>query len=470
MKIDLIVAEIGSTTTAVNAFDRLSTAEPQFLGQGTHYTTVEAGDVRVGLRGALEKLKQKLGVRELKANEMLASSSAAGGLRVTVHGLVYDMTVKAANEAALGAGAIVKMVTAGNLTDTDLDRIRKTNPNIILLAGGVDYGERDTVLFNARRLAGLNLAVPVVYAGNIACQDEIKTILGHYVMVVNNVYPRIDQLDVEPTRKVIQEVFERHIVNAPGMTHVNEMVSGGIMPTPGAVMAASRLMNESIGDLMVLDVGGATTDVHSVTDGSEDIERILIAPEPRAKRTVEGDLGVFVNARHLVERIGEDKLGNEMGFPVLPVLAQLHKIPATEEEYRLVLRLTQEAATAALSRHAGQTRHLYGLGSRVAIAEGKDLTQVKWVIGTGGALTRLSGGRNILRELLKAGSPGALYPPQEASILLDHHYIMASVGVMSHRYPEAAERLLAASLQIVPAQIESVPTKVLPDRTGGRTN
>ena len=33
--------------------------------------------------------------------------------KMTVHGLVYDMTAKAAREAALGAGGILHYVTAG---------------------------------------------------------------------------------------------------------------------------------------------------------------------------------------------------------------------------------------------------------------------------------------------------------------------------------------------------------------------
>ena len=71
---------------------------------------------------------------------MLATSSAAGGLKMTVHGLVYDMTAKAAREAALGAGGILHYVTAGRLRRTDLAKIKEIRPNLILIAGGVDYG------------------------------------------------------------------------------------------------------------------------------------------------------------------------------------------------------------------------------------------------------------------------------------------------------------------------------------------
>ena len=445
MKVDVLVAEIGSTTTVVNAFDRLATEDPRYLGQAMSPTTVEEGDVLQGLNGAVEALRRHLGAEQLDWELMLASSSAAGGLRMTVHGLVYDMTVKAANEAALGAGAVVKMVTAGELSDSDLKRLKDTRPNIVLLAGGVDYGEKNTAIGNAHKLASLDLQVPVIYAGNTACCDDIRDILGPDTYLVDNVYPRIDQLNVEPTRRVIQEVFERHIVTAPGMGRVREMVAGDLMPTPGAVMEAAKVLYEVAGDLMVLDVGGATTDVHSVTAGSEEVARMLIAPEPKAKRTVEGDLGLYVNAANLVQRMGEEDLSEELGFSVRRVMENLPQIPKSQQEVEFVTRLTLEAAEIAMSRHAGRLRHLYGPAGRTTVAEGKDLTQVRWVIGTGGALTRLPAGRDILNDLCKKHEPLALYP-KEATVLVDEEYIMAALGVLSRRYPEAARRLLAGSL------------------------
>ena len=308
---DVLVAEIGSTTTVVNAFVGLETPAPKFLGQGMAPTSVLMGDVTIGLQGAVDDLERNL-KSKVRWQRMLATSSAAGGLRMTVHGLAHDMTARAAREAALGAGAIVKMVTAGELQAYDLEQIRQIKPNIILLAGGVDYGERTTAIANAKLLADLGLNAPIVYAGNVACRDEVVDIIqarGQRVIAVENVYPRIDELNIEPTRGVIQQVFEEHIVHAPGMERIREMVQGAIMPTPGAVMQAAQVLYRAIGDVIVVDVGGATTDVHSVTPGSDEMARLLVSPEPLAKRTVEGDLGVYVNARHVAELLRPGEIG-----------------------------------------------------------------------------------------------------------------------------------------------------------------
>lgn len=452
MKIDLLVAEIGSTTTVVNAFNDLETC-PIFIGQGQFATTVLEGDVNIGLKGAIEDLAKNLCVESIDYKELIATSSAAGGLRMTVHGLVYDMTVKAAKEAALGAGANIKFITAGKLRKSDLRKIEEIKPNIILIAGGVDYGERDTALHNAELIADMNLNIPVIYAGNIENHEDVKDAFcgkETELYIVDNVYPKIDELNVEPTRKVIQEVFEKHIIHAPGMEHVREMVTGPIMPTPGAVMEASQLLYDDIGDLVTVDVGGATTDVHSVTEDSDEISRILINPEPKAKRTVEGDLGVYVSMKNVVDMVGKEELVKELQITMeeLEDLIANHKpIPETDLEKQFVEKLTLHATITAVRRHAGVLKHLYGPSGKKTIAEGKDLTQVKYIIGTGGALTRLPNRKSILQQIPLSNKGNDLLPNTEAEVLIDNHYIMASLGVMAKKYPEEALRLLENSLK-----------------------
>ncbi len=451
MNIELLVAEIGSTTTVLNAF---SLENAEFLGQGQAPTSVMNGDVRIGIKQAMQNLADKLNTDELKYKELLATSSAAGGLKMSVHGLVYDMTVKAAKEAALGAGGIIKKITAGKLRRTDIADLKELSPNLILLAGGTDYGERDTAIHNAELLARSGIDAPLIYAGNIENRREIELIFreecGRDIYIADNVYPKLDKLNIEPTRKIIHEVFERHITGAPGMEHVRDMVTGSIIPTPGAVMECALLLYQSIGDLVVFDVGGATTDVHSVTDGSEEIQSISISPEPKAKRTVEGDLGVFVNAPNIIETEGADLLSQRLGIDVTATMDGYFAIPKTPEEFTLVTELTRIASCTALERHAGQLRHVYTPSGRKTVAEGKDLTRVSTFVATGGALTRLPNRQTLMETLRDYNKTGmSLLPkPGMAKILYDEHYIMASLGVMARHYPAAALKLLQKSLNI----------------------
>ena len=449
MHADVLIAEIGSTTTLMNAF-RLGD-EPKYLGQGMAPTTVLEGDVRVGLSRALADLEKNLG-EPLSYDRMLATSSAAGGLRMSVHGLVYDMTVRAAEAAALGAGGVIRQVTGGKMSRYDLMDLKALHPNLILIAGGADYGERATALYNSEQIAALGMGdVPVLYAGNVQNQNVVKSIFdeaGIPLFLTENVYPRLDELNIEPCRKTIQKVFEQHIVRAPGMEGIRDLVTGPILPTPGAVMEAARLLYDELGDLLVLDIGGATTDVHSVSEGSPEIAALATRPEPFNKRTVEGDLGLFVNARHLVDAIGPEELDRELRIDTESVMAQYAPIPATDEQLKLTERLCLEAGKTAIQRHAGKYRYIYLPEGRKTMTEGKDLTQVKYIIGTGGALTRLPRRRELLQQMAGMNASGAmLYPkPGEMKMLFDNDYIMASLGVLSKAYPGEALTLMKRSM------------------------
>jgi len=362
--------------------------------------------------------------------QVFVNSSAAGGLRMTVHGLTYSMTARAAREAALGAGAIIKLVTAGLLSDFDLAEIQSIHPNIILLAGGVDFGEKEIVLRNAESLASLKINVPVIYAGNIAIRQPVRKIFasaGIEVLLADNVFPEVDVLEIQPVRRLIHEVFNRHIIHAPGMARLGQLTHWGILPTPGAVLRGAELFAEALGDCLVLDVGGATTDVHSVTDGSLEWASKMTEPEPRSKRTVEGDLGVYVNARNIIEQAGDPAW--EARLP------DLQALPKTEQQVELTRWLCARAVDIAIKRHAGIVTDLYTPTGKRQIVKGKDLSAVQWLVGTGGALTLVAGGEVILRSIC-TGPGKYLLPPPEVRILIDREYRFSALGTLAQAYPE----------------------------------
>ncbi len=236
----ILAIEVGSTITKANGFRRTREGAFELLAQGFAPTSVATGDVGVGVDEAIADLRATSGL-EVGDAEVHLNSSAAGGLRMTVHGLTYGMTARAAREAALGAGAIVELVTVGDLSDSDLDEMRSIRPNLVLLAGGVDFGEQGPILRNAERLATLDLNVPVLYAGNAAIREQVRKTLesaGVETVLTDNVFPEVDVLNIEPVRHVIHEAFNRHIVHAPGMERLGELTQGASSPRPARCCAA----------------------------------------------------------------------------------------------------------------------------------------------------------------------------------------------------------------------------------------
>jgi MutL-like protein len=206
------------------------------------------------------------------------------------------------------------------------------------------------------------------------------------------------------------------------------------------VLRAAELFAEAVGDCVVIDVGGATTDVHSVTDGTPEWTARMTQPEPRTKRTVEGDLGVFVNARNLVagDPTWEARLGD------------LVAVPHTGRQLELTRWLCAQAVEIALRRHAGVISDLYTPTGRRLLVKGKDLTAVRWLVGTGGALTRVPGGEATLRSCCQA--PGRhLLPPHDAAVLIDRDYLFSALGTLAEDYPDEVRATCRA--QVPAAQV-----------------
>jgi uncharacterized protein (TIGR01319 family) len=150
-------------------------------------------------------------------------------------------------------------------------------------------------------------------------------------------------------------------------------------------------------------------------------------PEPRAKRTVEGDLGVYLNARNIVALAGD--LAWEARLP------DLEALPKTEQQVELTRWLCAKAVDTAIKRHAGVVADLYTPTGKRQIVKGKDLSAVQWLVGTGGALTRIAGGEAILRSICKG--PGKyLLPSPEVRILVDREYRFSALGTLAQAYPE----------------------------------
>ncbi len=457
-----LLIDFGSTYTKLRAVD-LETRT--LLGSGQGPSTVSS-DVTIGMQAALGDLEERLG-RLPDFRYRLASSSAAGGLKMVTVGLVKELTSEAARFAALGAGARLVDTFAYQLSKRDMASIIGHKPDIILLAGGTDGGNSEVILHNAELLAGSKLACPIIVAGNRSAADDAEVILadaGKDVRVTGNVMPALGTLDIEPARAAIRDVFIARIVNAKGLDRAHEYFDELLMPTPAAVFEAAKLLSDGphgrggLGPLLVVDIGGATTDVYSVADGDPTEGRILQQglPEPFAKRTVEGDLGMRHNAGEIIEAAGQDAVAALAGANTADIdtfleriAADVERLPTGEEERAFDAALAQCAIRIAVTRHAGTVEIVHTLNGPVAAQRGKDLSPVATVIGTGGALVYGRNPSSILSGCLYCeDEPGSLRPRNPA-LLVDKNYLLYAAGLLAEVEPEAAFDFARASLEPV---------------------
>lgn len=453
-----LLLDFGSTYTKLTAVD---IENEEILASAKDITTIE-DDIMTGFDKAYKKLEEQLEGKDVNFVKKLACSSAAGGLKMVALGLVPDLTAEAAKRAALGAGARVLKVYSYEITNYEAEEIKNSDVDIILLAGGTNGGNKQCVIHNAKMIVKHNIDVPVVVAGNKVANDEIREILeeaGVYFSVTENVMPTLNSLNVEPAREEIRKVFMDKITDAKGLNNAESFVNGILMPTPAAVLKAARVLSEGsdeeegIGDLIVVDIGGATTDIHSIADGEPTKAGVNMRglEEPFAKRTVEGDLGMRYSAVSLWEAGGSRKLRNYLGDKKREINIEecckyryenIKMVPKNDEEIKFDEAMAKVATELALERHAGHIENIYTPMGVVFNQMGKDLMKVKYMIGTGGVLVHSKNPGDILNAgTFKKEDPTSL-KPQEPEFLLDKSYILSAMGLLAHDHPDKAVRIM----------------------------
>lgn len=456
MKIVLLI-DFGSTYTKITAVD---VEQEVILGTGSSFTTINT-DINEGLEKAIKSLEKQIG--KLEYDEYLACSSAAGGLKMIASGLVPGVTTTAAKEACLGAGAKVIKVYSFEMTEEDIDEIEKIKPEIFLLAGGTNGGDKRCILHNAKMLSNCKIEFPIIIGGNNEVSHKCRKILkDKETYIIENVMPFFGELNIEPAQSKIREIFLQKIINAKGITKASELISEIIMPTPSAVMSAIKLLadgyeNESgIGELMAIDLGGATTDVYSAGDGTPKESNVIYKgiEEPYIKRTVEGDIGMRYSIGGIIDEVGIDNIAQiaDLSTNRVKEIIEFLKInpgtlPDKKDIEKLDFALAAKAVEIATIRHCGKREKIYTSNGIAYLQKGKDLTDVKKIILTGGALINLPCAGNILEYACFNENKQESMRPKMAEILLDEKYILQAMGLLSKSYPKVAIRIMKKELK-----------------------
>lgn len=444
-----LLIDFGSTFTKVVYIDLYRN---EVLSRVQSNSTVES-DITEGLTECINQISKSLNIDNLSSTEALACSSAAGGLRIACVGFVPDYSSKAANLAAMGAGAKVVGCYSFEISRREIEELKILRPDIILLTGGTDGGDKKVIIHNARILADHEWGeVVFVVAGNKTAIDDIETIFmdhRHSVVYTKNVMPELDRLDVDSCNKVIRDIFINNIIDAKGIGKAKSIIKNVLMPTPSAVLDAARLLSQGysnepgLGELIIVDVGGATTDVHSAAEGrpsrSGATQKGL--PEPYVKRTVEGDLGLRFNIDKLLEILKDRGYASDLDKDT-EYFSNPGLFPENRVEIELHTVLSHLAVEVAVERHVGRIEVKYGPMGEMLLQYGKDLSDVGCIIGTGGPIVFSKDPRDVLEGALYQEDKPNILKPRSSKFYIDKDYILYAGGLLSKIEPEKALMLM----------------------------
>lgn len=480
----IMATDCGSTTTKAILIEKKD-GEYRLIRRGEAPTTVEAPaeDVTKGVLNAVGEIEDLEHRKFLKPGDegvqvspdsedgvdiYMSTSSAGGGLQMTVAGVVKSMTGESAQRAALGAGAIVMDVVASNdgrLPHEKVADIRRLRPDMILLSGGIDGGTIDHVVELAEVVKaadpkprfGVGYKLPVIFAGNRDARGPVKEELGEQVelKIVENLRPVLEKENLGPARDIIHELFMEHVMaQAPGypklMQWAGHLVDGKwkqvpIMPTPGAVgkLIETVAKNEGI-EVMGVDIGGATTDVFSVFDSDEG--------ETVFNRTVSANLGMSYSVSNVLASSGFDNVMRWVPFHmdeadlrnrIRNKMIRPTTIPQMLKELIVEQAIAREALRLALVQHKDLATGLKGVAQERTIGDAFEQTQtgatlvdmmgLDLLIGSGGVLSHAPRRSQAALMLIDAFLPEGI-----TMLAVDSIFMMPQLGVLSEVHPQAA--------------------------------
>lgn len=464
----ILATDVGSTTTKAVLIEKKD-AEYRLTAWGEAATTVEAPheDVMIGVLNAIRQVEGETGRDLLDGDRLIkprrdgrgvdifvSTSSAGGGLQMTVTGLVKAMTGESAQRAALGAGAIVMDIISvddARLVVERIRRLKELRPDIILLSGGTDDGNISGVVALSEYIAaagakprlGGEFRVPVIYAGNKNARDYVQDTLEGIgdVHFVENIRPSLERENLEPARSEIHRLFLEHVMaRAPGYAALLDWTAHRIQPTPMAVGKMMRLAADRYGvNILGVDIGGATTDVFSVVGGV-------------FNRTVSANIGMSYSLSNVLVASGPENIirwlpGEPSERDVRNWAANKMIRPTTlpEDLPELLLEhaTAREALRLSLDHHRQLAVTLKGVQQNRTFDDaleqkmtGQPLVKtgvIDVIIGSGGVISNAPRRSQAALLLLDAFEPGGI-----CRLYVDSIFMLPHLGVLSEVDPAIA--------------------------------
>ncbi|MEG0019235.1 MAG: glutamate mutase L, partial [Oscillospiraceae bacterium] len=200
----------------------------------------------------------------------------------------------------------------------------------------------------------------------------------------------------------------------------------------------------------------ATTDIYSMCQGTPTKGGTIMKGlrETYAKRTVEGDIGMRYSIHGIVEATDIDRvceisgIDEERATELIDYLSQhTDVIPNDDKELEnLDIALASLAIETAVTRHAGTLEEVFTPMGINYMQMGKDLTDVRKIVVTGGALIHTKETAKIAAYAFYNETQAMSLKPKQADILVDRKYILAAMGLLSTHYPEVALRIMKKEL------------------------
>jgi hypothetical protein len=245
----------------------------------------------------LDDLMHKCGntIEGFNKEDVHICSSANGGLTTLIVGITNTFSLKYATNIAFNSGInIIDTVLYQNIEDYSIpsDLI-----DVVVIVGGINSNGDifSAKLFNY--LAQLRYS-NIVFVGNELDAPLIEENIDNVVVLPNIIDNRLHIVE-DHLREYLTNLYQKDIEGKEDVKNLYKITSNQIFPTPYIVNKTLPLIDAKfsvVNPFILLDIGGATTDIHY----SKDLVDDNIVTENEYDRLVFKKLGVYKSKQSLI--------------------------------------------------------------------------------------------------------------------------------------------------------------------------
>lgn len=222
-------------------------------------------------------------------------SSANGGLSTLIIGATNSFSLKFATNIAFNSG--INIIDTILYQDIDNTSIPSDLIDVVIIAGGIDCVDN---LFNAKLfnyLEQLNYS-NIVYVGNKNDSDYLSKNIKNLKVLPNIITNKL-QVNEAELKEYLTNLYQADIMGKEDIKNLYNITSNQIYSTPYIVNKTLPVINNmlKVADPFILvDIGGATTDIHYSTTLVND----NMVKNSEYDRLVFKKLGVFKSKESLI--------------------------------------------------------------------------------------------------------------------------------------------------------------------------
>ncbi len=317
----------------------------------TYFKIAAMGEIRQYPRSfdrdIYRDLREKCGdvIDQYAPEEIYICSSANGGLSTLIIGLTRSFSLKYATDIAYNSGI--------NIIDTLLYPKIKSYPipgekvDVVIVVGGIDDVEG---VFDERLFGYLEHLKydHIVYAGSGADAELFSKRVPEATLLGNILNDRL-QVEEEALKEYLTNLYQADIIGKEEIKELYAITANQIYPTPYIVNRAMERLSgrfaEVVDPFIMIDIGGATTDIHYSSDLRVD-NRVS---EEGYDRLVFKKLGVYKSRESLIFSARR----NEFVYELLNYLNVTEHIleERSEQATKILMQLAIFLVLYKVSRH-----------------------------------------------------------------------------------------------------------------------